>query len=101
MAFKILNLIILLKLWETIHPISSQLKSLSSVMVGLGYLEALNSSLTSKKILYEMTNRDTSKIISVLDSKSLEHTILRDSILPGLLENLSKNIHESYPQKII
>ena len=48
-----------------------------------------------------MTNRGTSKkIISVLDSKSLEHTILRDSILPGLLENLSRNIHESYPQKM-
>ncbi|MFB5605867.1 MAG: phenylalanine--tRNA ligase subunit beta, partial [Nitrosarchaeum sp.] len=35
-----------------------------------------------------------------LDSKSQEHTILRDSILPGLLENISKNIHTSYPQKL-
>ncbi len=83
-----------------INPISSQLKSLSQTMIGLGYLEALNSSLTSKRVLYDMTNRNTSKMISVLDSKSLEHTILRDIILPGLLENLSKNIHESYPQKM-
>jgi len=83
-----------------INPISSQLKSLSQTMIGLGYLEALNSSLTSKRVLYDMTNRNTSKMISVLDSKSLEHTILRDTILPGLLENLSKNIHESYPQKM-
>ena len=83
-----------------INPISSQLKSLSQTMIGLGYLEALNSSLTSKRVLYDMTNRNTLKMISVLDSKSLEHTILRDTILPGLLENLSKNIHESYPQKM-
>ncbi len=83
-----------------INPVSSQIKSLSQTMVGLGYLESLNSSLTSKRVLYEMTNRNTSKIISVLDSKSQEHTILRDTILPGLLENLSKNIHESYPQKM-
>jgi len=82
------------------NPVSLQLKSLDHTMIGLGYLEALNSSLTSKRVLYDMTNRDSSKIISVLDSKSLEHTILRDSILPGLLENLSRNIHESYPQKI-
>jgi phenylalanyl-tRNA synthetase beta chain len=82
------------------NPISVKLKSLDQTMIGLGYLEALNSSLTSKRILYEMTNRITSKIISVLDSKSQEHTILRDSILPGLLENLSRNIHESYPQKM-
>ena len=82
------------------NPISSELKSLSQIMIGVGYLEALNSSLTSKRVLYEMTNRNTEKIISVLDSKSQEHTILRDSILPGLLENLSKNIHEQYPQKL-
>ena len=82
------------------NPVSSELKSLSQIMIGIGYLEALNSSLTSKRVLYEMTNRNTEKIISVLDSKSQEHTILRDSILPGLLENLSKNIHESYPQKM-
>jgi len=82
------------------NPVSSQLKSLSKIMVGLGYLEALNSSLTSKRVLYDLTDRDSTKIISVLDSKSQEHTILRDLILPGLLENLSKNIHESYPQRL-
>ncbi|MDH5431890.1 MAG: phenylalanine--tRNA ligase subunit beta [Nitrosopumilus sp.] len=82
------------------NPVSLQLKSLDQTMIGLGYLEALNSSLTSKRVLYDMVNRDSSKIISVLDSKSQEHTILRDSILPGLIENLSRNIHESYPQKM-
>ncbi|MEX2192483.1 MAG: phenylalanine--tRNA ligase subunit beta [Nitrosarchaeum sp.] len=82
------------------NPISIKLKSLSLIMIGLGYTEALNSSLTSKRVLYEMTNREPINIISVLDSKSQEHTILRDSILPGLLENLSRNIHTSYPQKL-
>ncbi|MDC0154013.1 phenylalanine--tRNA ligase subunit beta [Nitrosopumilus sp.] len=82
------------------NPISLQLKSLNQTMIGLGFLEALNSSLSSKRVLYDMTNRDSKKIISVLDSKSQEHTILRDSVLPGLIENLSRNIHESYPQKM-
>ena len=83
-----------------INPISLQLKSLNQTMIGLGFLEALNSSLSSKRVLYDITNRDSKNIISVLDSKSQEHTILRDSILPGLIENLSRNIHESYPQKM-
>ena len=82
------------------HPSSISLQSLSSIMTGLGYMEALNSSLTSKRILYDNTKRDSSKILSVLDSKSLEHTILRDSLLPGLIDNLAKNIHESYPQQL-
>jgi len=76
-----------------------KLDSISRLMTGFGFMEALNSTLTSEQILYEMTNRDSSQIISVTNSKSQEHTILRDSILPGLLENLSKNIHETYPQK--
>ena len=83
-----------------INPVSLQLESLSQIMTGLGYLEALNSSLTSKRVLYDMTNRDATRVISVLDSKSQEHTILRDSIFPGLLENISRNIHESYPQRL-
>lgn len=82
------------------NPVSLELKSLNQTVIGLGFLEALNSSLSSKRVLYDMTNRDSKKIISVLDSKSQEHTILRDSILPGLIENLSRNIHESYPQKM-
>ena len=82
------------------HPNSISLQSISSIMTGLGYMEALNSSLTSKRILYDNTKRDSSKIISVLDSKSLEHTILRDSLIPGLIDNLAKNIHESYPQQL-
>ena len=76
------------------------LNGLSSTMVGLDYMEALNSSLTSKRILYDLTNRDSSNIMSVMDSKSQEHNILRDFILPGLINNLASNIHESYPQKL-
>jgi len=83
-----------------INPISIELKSINQIMIGLGFLEALNSSLSSKRVLYDMINRNSENIISVLDSKSQEHTILRDSILPGLIENLSRNIHESYPQKM-
>ncbi|MBC8250067.1 MAG: phenylalanine--tRNA ligase subunit beta [Candidatus Nitrosopelagicus sp.] len=82
------------------NDVTIKTKLISKTAVGLGFLEAMNSSLTSKKILYEMTQRNSSEIISVLDSKSQEHTILRDSLLPSLLENLSKNIHESYPQKL-
>ena len=82
------------------NDVTIKTKLVSETAVGLGFLEAMNSSLTSKKTLYEMTKRNPSEIISVLDSKSQEHTILRDSLLPSLLENLSKNIHESYPQKL-
>lgn len=103
LGYGIQNLVPILSPSQTLgqpNSISVKLKALSLIMVGLGYTEALNSSLTSKRVLYEMTNREPRNMISVLDSKSQEHTILRDSILPGLLENLSRNIHTAYPQKL-
>ncbi|MEM4377670.1 MAG: phenylalanine--tRNA ligase subunit beta [Candidatus Nitrosotenuis sp.] len=81
------------------HTITKRLDHMSQIMIGLGFTEALNSSLTSKRVLYEETKR-SGEIIEVAESKSQEYTILRDSLLPGLLENLSRNIHESYPQKL-
>jgi len=82
------------------NDVTKVLDSLSLIMIGLGYTEALNSSLVSNKIQNELTHRSNSEVIQVVESKSLEHTILRDSIMPGLLENLSKNVHEQYPQKL-
>ena len=81
-------------------PVSARLGSLGMLLVGLGYTEALNSSLTSRKILCDMAGRNPENVVSVLDSKSREHTILRDSILPELVENLSRNIHAVYPQRL-
>ena len=82
------------------NSITKNLDSLSLIMIGLGYTEALNSSLVSKHVHNDLTNRNSTEVIEVLESKSQEHTILRDSIIPGLLENLSKNVHEQYPQKL-
>ncbi|WP_101477711.1 phenylalanine--tRNA ligase subunit beta [Candidatus Nitrosotalea bavarica] len=82
------------------NDITKTLEALRQTMIGLGYLEVMNFELTGKEILYDKTGREDSKIISVADSKSQEHIILRDILLPGMLEVLSRNIHESYPQKI-
>jgi len=79
---------------------SDVLNNLRQIMIGLGYMEVFNTSLTSTRILFELTKRDSSNIISVMNSKSQEHTILRDSILAGLVNNLSNNISEPYPQKL-
>ena len=77
--------------------------AIDMAMVGMGYVEAFNPGLSNARILYEMAGRPTpprSRMIAAVDSKSLEHSVLRDSILPGLVENLSRNIHEEYPQKL-
>lgn len=82
------------------NPVITTLGGLGKIMVGLGFMEALNSSLTSKKMLYDVCNRDSANEVNLLDSKSQEHTVLRDFMIPGLLNNLSINIHAPYPQKL-
>lgn len=76
------------------------LEAARSTMIGLGYSEVMNFGLVGRHVQYELANRDASKVISVSDSKSQEHYILRDALLPGLIDVLSRNIHETYPQKI-
>jgi phenylalanyl-tRNA synthetase beta chain len=39
-------------------------------------------------------------VLSVDSSKSIEHEILRDSLIPSLLQSLSRNVHEEYPQRL-
>ena len=82
------------------NSITKIIEIIRSLLIGLGYIEVMTFELVSKEILYEKTNRDSSQIVSVADSKSQEHSILRDMLLPGMIEVLSKNIHESYPQRI-
>ncbi len=82
------------------NNVTKAIDSLSLIMIGLGFTEVVNSSLVSNEIQNQLTNRGNLDIIQVVESKSLEHTILRDAIMPGLLDTLSKNIHEQYPQKL-
>jgi len=80
--------------------ITTTLDAINSIMIGLGFSEVMNFGLISQRVLCDFTKRDSSKIVSVSDSKSQEHTILRNALLPGLIDTLSRNIHESYPQKL-
>jgi phenylalanyl-tRNA synthetase beta chain len=61
-------------------------------------VETLNFLLTSKEVQYDAFGIAGSNMLSVESSKSIEHEILRDSIIPLLLQSLSNNIHEQYPR---
>jgi phenylalanyl-tRNA synthetase beta chain len=70
------------------------------VMAGLGMLEALSLSLVSRQVQYGLPGRPEGEVLSVDATKSAEHEILRDSLLPSLLQSLSRNVHEEYPQRL-
>jgi phenylalanyl-tRNA synthetase beta chain len=70
-------------------------------MIGLGMMEVFNFSLSSKQVQYNLPGRrPEGGVLAVDGSKSAEHDILRDSLVPSLLQTLARNVHEEYPQRL-
>ncbi len=82
------------------NSLTSLLEAARDIMIGLGYTEVVNFGLSGKHLQYDLVKRDATNLMSVSDSKSQEHHVLRETLLPGLIDVLSRNIHEPYPQKI-
>ena len=76
------------------------LDSAREVLVGLGMLEVMNFNLISREMQYQKIGKDEANVLAVEQTKSIEHEVLRDSLIPSLLLTLSGNIHEHYPQRI-
>ena len=81
--------------------LSKYIDIIRQTMVGLQMLEVLNSSLVSSKVQSELPGMNKSnKVLRVDATKSAEHELLRDALIPSLLKTLSHNVHEEYPQKL-
>lgn len=82
------------------HTLISILDNAREVLVGLGMIEVMNFNLVSREVQYSMMSRSANNVLAVEQTKSIEHEVLRDSLIPSLMLTLSKNIHEPYPQRI-
>ena len=95
---------------EPLYPPSKQpgsfnrfedfLDSVSTVMAGSGMVELMNFELTDADSLYLRYGRSSDQKVVVQNPKSLEHSVLRDSLIPGLMSVLSVNVRSDYPQRI-
>jgi phenylalanyl-tRNA synthetase beta chain len=82
------------------NSLSTYFEAIREALTGLGMLESLSFSLTSKQVQYDAFGISGENVLSVDGSKSAEHEILRDSLVPSLLQSLSRNVHEEYPQRL-
>lgn len=84
------------------HPIEERKSAVREIMTGLGYFEVLTFTLTSERKQFELMRRRGREAdkVTVASPISLEHTMLRCSILPNLLEILAINTHRDFPQRI-
>jgi phenylalanyl-tRNA synthetase beta chain len=72
----------------------------AEIMVGLGFQEILSPILTNKENLFSKMNLKGGKIIEIENPVSSKWNVLRNWLLPCLMEFLSHNLHVEYPQKI-
>ncbi|MDR0493240.1 MAG: phenylalanine--tRNA ligase subunit beta [Nitrososphaerota archaeon] len=70
------------------------------LMVGLGYQEVLNTTLTNPQMLFQKMNQPSSRLIELSNPKVITMTCMRNQLLPGLMEFLSINQSVEFPQKI-
>ncbi|MEJ7642753.1 MAG: phenylalanine--tRNA ligase subunit beta [Candidatus Nitrosocosmicus sp.] len=83
------------------HVNSIIFDSIRDVLIGLGFVEIINTNIISKDAIDDFFIKvDDADLVSIKDSKSSEFEILRNSIIPSIMVTLSKNIHEKYPQKL-
>jgi phenylalanyl-tRNA synthetase beta chain len=73
---------------------------LKHLMVGLGFQEMLNLSLSSRERQFAMMGITDPGAIEIENPVSSEYSLCRFWVLPSLMENLSSNIHRRYPQRI-
>jgi phenylalanyl-tRNA synthetase beta chain len=95
---------------EPSYPPSRDAGSLDRMVVALdgasesmsraGFIETMNFDLVDETSLYTRFSRPSAKRIEVENPRTIEHALLRDSILPSLMSVLSRNVKAAYPQKV-
>jgi len=82
------------------NPFEDYMDSASTVMAGSGMIEIMTFELTDEMSLYTLFQRSSSEKLVVLNPKSIEHSFLRDALIPSLMASLSGNVKSDYPQRI-
>jgi phenylalanyl-tRNA synthetase beta chain len=84
----------------SMRPEQSLIDITRELMVGLGYQETLNYTLTSLETLFEKMNLEKQTVVELVNPKVVTMTCLRNWLLPSLMEFLSNNQSVEFPQKI-
>ena len=86
--------------YGSLHPDTVWEELLRELMIGLGFTEVMNFTLTNVKDEYLKMRIEPHPHIRLKNPVSLEYSILRTWILPSLMKNLSMNVNNPYPQKL-
>ncbi|MDO8125407.1 MAG: phenylalanine--tRNA ligase subunit beta [Candidatus Hermodarchaeota archaeon] len=81
-------------------PLTTLLRTIRDLMVGLAYQEIHNYVLTNTRVLFEKMNRPMKEVVEIANPKSMEYHLARNALLPGLLAFLGDNTAQELPHNI-
>jgi len=76
--------------WQPLHE----------TLIGLGFNEVVTLSLSSQEDQFERMGLPVTDTVRIANPLTTKHTLMRVSLIPSLLEILSKNRHNELPQMI-
>ncbi len=79
---------------------NSVLDRVSESVAMAGFIETMGYDLVDEDSLYTKFSRSGDPRVEVENPRTLEHHLLRDSILPSLMSTLSRNVKAAYPQRV-
>ncbi|MBS3051841.1 MAG: phenylalanine--tRNA ligase subunit beta [Candidatus Aenigmarchaeota archaeon] len=82
------------------NPLEVFASRLRSLMVGHELQEVFTFILTNKKNLFNKMNVKETEIAETANPKTEEYNVVRNWLLPSLIEILERNQHHEYPQNI-
>ena len=82
-----------------LSPVTRLKNKVRDLMVGMEYLEVMNYIMTSPEMLGDKMGRER-PMVTTGNPKSHNYSVLRNSLLPVLLDFAAQNQHADYPQKI-
>jgi phenylalanyl-tRNA synthetase beta chain len=82
------------------NPDQQLINTARDLMVGLGYQEVLNTTMTNPETLFAKMKTEQAGFVELANPKVNTMNCLRNQLLPGLMEFLSVNQSVEFPQKI-
>ncbi len=83
------------------HPREERAALARAALLGQGFLEVLTLALTSEDATYrDCRLPDDGRAVTLEHPVSQEQTMVRVSLVPGLMETLAVNLGHSYPQRL-
>jgi phenylalanyl-tRNA synthetase beta chain len=82
------------------HRVTEVAKDVRQIMVGLGFVEALNFVLANEVDHYQKMRRRAEGLVKLANPVSTEYSIIRNDVLPSLMRNLADNKHQAFPQQM-